>query len=213
MLLAGEQFDAPYVAILMAVPVSWLAPDWIARSAASDSLTPPAHDSMSVFMSCTNPRRSAARWAADGRCGRAASTRPAASTAAAASNQRGPRRAGHPDGRSGARPGPAASARADPVMPASPSVLPWASSRWGLVNTFLVPISVHIRSRADPGISNRMRDARQSQAPCRPQAIRPGGRTANGLAFRRLAAGCPAVTRRDALGTVTYITRGLFWSA
>ena len=49
-----------------AVLVSWLIPAWISRSAVSDSLTPPAHDSMSVFISCTTPRRSAARWELDG---------------------------------------------------------------------------------------------------------------------------------------------------
>ena len=51
MLLAGEQFAAARLAILTAVLTSLLAPDWIARSAVIESLTPPAHDSMSVFRS------------------------------------------------------------------------------------------------------------------------------------------------------------------
>src|SRR5690349_21970250 len=51
MLLAGEQFAAARLAILTVVLTSVLAPDWIARSAVIESLTPPAHDSMSVFRS------------------------------------------------------------------------------------------------------------------------------------------------------------------
>src|SRR6266702_404537 len=51
MLLAGEQFAAARLAILTAVLTSLLAPDWMARSAVIESLTPPAHDSMSVVRS------------------------------------------------------------------------------------------------------------------------------------------------------------------
>src|SRR5262249_5125278 len=99
MLLAGEQFAAAMLAILTAVLTSLLAPDWMARSAVIESLTPPAHDSMSVFRSWTIARRSAARCAVDGRCGMAASVSPATSTTAAASIHLGVRSTGHPEGR------------------------------------------------------------------------------------------------------------------
>ena len=99
MLLAGEQFAAAVLAILTAVVTSLLAPDWMARSAVIESLTPPAHDSMSVVRSWTIPRRSAARCAADGRCGMAASVSPATSTTPAASIHLGVRSTGHPEGR------------------------------------------------------------------------------------------------------------------
>jgi len=87
------------LAILIAVVTSLLAPDWMARSAVIESLTPPAHDSMSVVRSWTIPRRSAARCAADGRCGMAASVSPATSTTPAASIHLGVRSTGHPEGR------------------------------------------------------------------------------------------------------------------
>src|SRR5690349_14868498 len=98
MLLAGEQFAAAVLAILTAVVTSLLAPDWISRSAVTESFTPPAHDSMSMVRSWTIPRRSAARCAVDGRCGMAASTSPATSTTPAASIHLGVRRTGHPEG-------------------------------------------------------------------------------------------------------------------
>src|SRR6266568_1919700 len=98
MLLAGEQFAAARLAILTAVLTSLLAPDWMARSAVIESLTPPAHDSISVVRSCTIPRRSAARCAVDGRCGMAASVSPTTSTAPAASIHLGVRSTGHPEG-------------------------------------------------------------------------------------------------------------------
>src|ERR1700744_5468259 len=108
MLLAGEQFSAPWVAILTAVAMSWLLPDLMSCSAVMESFTPPAHDSMSVFRSDTVERRSAARWAVDGWCGMAASVSPAASTRPPASIHRGVRSTGHPDARDpnrGAPPG------------------------------------------------------------------------------------------------------------
>src|SRR5581483_5400554 len=98
MLLAGEQLSAAVRAMVTAVLTSWLAPDWMARSAAIESVTPPAHDSTSAFRSCTIPRRSAARCAVEGRCGSAASVSPATSTAPPASIHRGVRSAGHPEG-------------------------------------------------------------------------------------------------------------------
>jgi hypothetical protein len=45
----------------IAVWTSWLAPDSVWRSTSSDSPTPPAHDWMSVVMSCRNAFMSAAR--------------------------------------------------------------------------------------------------------------------------------------------------------
>src|SRR5580704_17157080 len=66
MLLAGEKFCTPVAAMLIAVLTSWLVPAWMARSSVSDSLTPPAHDSMSVVISWTTPRRSEARSEVDG---------------------------------------------------------------------------------------------------------------------------------------------------
>src|SRR5689334_21731435 len=109
MLLAGSQLSAAWRAILTAVATSWLSPAWMARSAVIESVTPPAHDSMSEFSSCTIPRRSAARWAVDGWCGMAASASPATSTRPPASIHRGVRSAGHPDARAEIRrapPGP-----------------------------------------------------------------------------------------------------------
>src|SRR5581483_1542308 len=109
MLLAGEQLSAAWLAILTAVPTSWLSPARMARSAVSESVTPPAHDSMSVFRSCTIPRRSATRWAVDGWCGMAASVSPATSTRPPASIHRGVRSTGHPEARAEMRrapPGP-----------------------------------------------------------------------------------------------------------
>src|SRR5580704_4661347 len=60
-LLAGEQLLAPVPATVIASVTSWLEPASIRRRAVSDSPTPPAHDSMSAFMVCRTPRRSAAR--------------------------------------------------------------------------------------------------------------------------------------------------------
>src|SRR2546430_16242005 len=98
MLLAGEQFAAAVLAILTAVVTSLLAPDWMARSAVIESLTPPAHDSMSVVRSWTIPRRSVARCAVDGRCGMAASASPATGTTPAAGIHLGVRSTGRPKG-------------------------------------------------------------------------------------------------------------------
>ena len=100
-----------------AVLTSWLAPDWMARSAVSESRTPPAHDWMSVFTSWTKPRRSATRWLVEGRWGMAAITRPATSTAAAANSHRGVRRAGQPDRLSGSRSGEVVSVAGGIVTP------------------------------------------------------------------------------------------------
>ena len=114
MLLAGEQFAAAMLAILTAVLTSLLAPDWMARSAVIESLTPPAHDSMSVVRSWTIPRRSAARCAVDGRCGMAASVSPATSTTPAASIHLGVRSTGHPEGREAIPPRPSGPRSASP---------------------------------------------------------------------------------------------------
>src|SRR5579875_1825621 len=103
MLLAGEQFCAPYLATPTAVPVSWLVPAVIACSTCSDSVTPPAHDSMSACMLCRKARRSTARCAVDGRCGQASSTATATTATMTATSQRGVRGTGHPDCRSGTR--------------------------------------------------------------------------------------------------------------
>src|SRR5258707_7450989 len=103
MLLPGEQFAVAVLAIVTAVLTSLLVPDSRARRAVSESVTPPAHDSMSMVRSWTMPRRSAARCAADGRCGMATSTSPATRTAAAASIHLGVRSTGQPVGRYAAR--------------------------------------------------------------------------------------------------------------
>ena len=119
MLLAGEQFAAAVLAIVTAVLTSLLVPAWMARSAVIESLTPPAHDSMSVVRSWTIPRRSAARCSVDGRCGTAASTSPATSTTPAASIHLGVRSTGHPEGREAILPRPSGpSARRSPPEPA-----------------------------------------------------------------------------------------------
>src|SRR2546430_10198115 len=117
MLLAGEQFAAAVLAIVTAVVTSLLAPDWMARSAVIESLTPPAHDSMSVVRSWTIPRRSAARCSVDGRCATAASASPATSTAAAASIQVGVRSTGHPEGREATPPRPSGPGSRIPMVP------------------------------------------------------------------------------------------------
>ena len=117
MLLAGEQFAAAVLAIVTAVVTSLLAPDRMARSAVIESLTPPAHDSMSVVRSWTIPRRSAARCSVDGRCGTAASASPATSTAPAASIHAGVRSTGHPEGREAIPPRPSGPRSRIPMVP------------------------------------------------------------------------------------------------
>src|ERR1700722_5962297 len=95
MLYASVQLVARSVAALAPSAPSSLAPDSIPCIAVSDSLTPPAQDSMEVFMSCRNPRRSDARSAGDGRCTRATATAMARMTAPASQSSRRERRVGH----------------------------------------------------------------------------------------------------------------------
>src|ERR1700744_5600555 len=105
MLYARVQLVAPSVATWAPSATSWLAPDSMPCIAASDSLTPPAQDSLAVFMSCRNPRRSEARSGCDGRCTRASATVMTSTTAPATQNSRGERRVAHPVGRTGTYPG------------------------------------------------------------------------------------------------------------
>src|SRR5260370_13815065 len=88
----------------------------MARRAVIESLTPPAHDSMSMFRSCTIPRRSAARCAVEGRCGSAAAVSRATRTARRANIHLGVRNTGQPEGRVEALPG---AAPAGPLPPAA----------------------------------------------------------------------------------------------
>src|ERR1700729_3882918 len=94
MLYASVQLVEPSVATLAPSATTSLAPDSIPRIAVSDSLTPLAQDSIELFMSCRNPRRSVARSACDGRCTRATATAMARMTAPASQSSRGERRVG-----------------------------------------------------------------------------------------------------------------------
>src|SRR5262249_39745020 len=67
-----------------------------ARKAASDSLTPPLQDSISLLTSWRKPRMSLARSAVDGRCTSATATAAIRNSTPANNSHRGVRRTGQP---------------------------------------------------------------------------------------------------------------------